>query len=46
MSANFSARDMVDTTAGEISREIFVNEDIYEEEKVRIFGRAWLYVGH
>jgi len=41
-----SARDLVDTSAGEISREIFVNEDIYEQEKTRIFGRAWLYVGH
>ena len=41
-----SARDMVNTAVGEISREIFVNEDIYEEEKVRIFSRAWLYVGH
>ena len=28
-----SARDLIDTAAGEISREIFVNEDIYEEEK-------------
>ena len=41
-----SARDLVDTAAGEISREIFVNEDVYEEEKARIFSRAWLYVGH
>ena len=45
-STSSSARDMVDTAAGEISREIFVNEDIYEEEKARIFGRAWLYVVH
>jgi phenylpropionate dioxygenase-like ring-hydroxylating dioxygenase large terminal subunit len=45
-STDFSAREMVDTAAGEISREIFVNEDIFEEEKVRIFSRAWLYVGH
>jgi len=41
-----SARDLVNTAAGEISREIFVNEDVYAEEKVRIFSRAWLYVGH
>jgi phenylpropionate dioxygenase-like ring-hydroxylating dioxygenase large terminal subunit len=45
-STSSSARDLVDTTVGEISREIFVNEDIYEEEKARIFSRAWLYVGH
>ena len=40
------AHDLVDTTNGEISREIFVSEDIYEEEKERIFTRAWLYIGH
>ena len=42
----FSARDMVDTTKGEISREIFVNKNIYEAEKEQIFTRSWLYVGH
>ena len=45
-STQFSARDMVDFRQGEISREIFVNEDIYQEEKEQIFTRAWLYVGH
>ena len=29
---------LVDLTAGEISREIFVNEDIYAEEQERIFA--------
>ena len=37
---------LVDLQAGEISREIFVNEDIYAEEQERIFARAWLHVGH
>jgi phenylpropionate dioxygenase-like ring-hydroxylating dioxygenase large terminal subunit len=41
-----AARDLVDTANGEISREIFVNEEIYREELERIFTRAWLYVGH
>jgi phenylpropionate dioxygenase-like ring-hydroxylating dioxygenase large terminal subunit len=41
-----SARSLVDVTNGEISREIFVNESIYQEEQERIFSRAWLYVGH
>ena len=41
-----SANDLVDAANGEISREIFVNESIYQEEKERIFARAWLYVGH
>ena len=45
-STNNSARNLVDMTEGEISREIFVNEEIYEQEKERIFTRAWLYIGH
>jgi nitrite reductase/ring-hydroxylating ferredoxin subunit len=37
---------LVNLPAGEISREIFVNDDIYAEEQERIFARAWLHVGH
>jgi phenylpropionate dioxygenase-like ring-hydroxylating dioxygenase large terminal subunit len=38
--------DLVDLTTGQISREIFVNEDIYAEEQERVFARSWLFVGH
>ena len=44
--SNGSMKSLVDLTAGEISREIFVNKSIYEQEKEHIFARAWLYVGH
>ncbi len=37
---------LVDADGGRISREIFVNEAIYEEEQERVFARAWLFVGH
>ena len=37
---------LVDLKAGRISREIFVNEEIYREELERLFARAWLFVGH
>jgi nitrite reductase/ring-hydroxylating ferredoxin subunit len=37
---------LVDLAAGQISREIFVNEEIYQEEQERVFTRAWLFVGH
>jgi len=37
---------LVDLAAGRISREIFVNEEIYQEELERVFTRAWLFVGH
>lgn len=41
-----SAKSLVDLQRGEISREVFVNQDLYQEELERIFARAWLYVGH
>src|SRR4029077_10460767 len=37
---------LVDLKTGQISREIFVNDQIYAEEQERIFARAWLFVGH
>lgn len=39
-------QNLVNGQRGEISREIFVNEDIYQQERERVFGRAWLYIGH
>ncbi|MBF6571238.1 MAG: aromatic ring-hydroxylating dioxygenase subunit alpha [Candidatus Binataceae bacterium] len=41
-----SAKSLVDFARGEISREVFVNEEIYQEELERVFTRGWLYVGH
>ena len=37
---------LVDLASGQISREIFVNDEIYAEEQEQIFARAWLFVGH
>src|SRR5437867_11136363 len=37
---------LVDLGKGLISREIFVNEEIYAQELERLFARAWLFVGH
>lgn len=36
----------VDTRSGTVKREIFVDEEIYKQEKSRIFGRCWLYLVH
>ncbi|MEE8466632.1 MAG: aromatic ring-hydroxylating dioxygenase subunit alpha, partial [Dehalococcoidia bacterium] len=36
----------VNLSTGQISREIFVNEDIYQEELEQVFARSWLFVGH
>ena len=37
---------LVDVDRGIISREIFVNEEIYRREQEQIFARAWLFIGH
>ena len=37
---------IVNLEQGRISREIFVNDDIYAQEQERVFARAWLFVGH
>ena len=39
-------RALVDTEKGTISREIFVNTDIYQQELERVFARTWLFIGH
>src|SRR6266542_2765658 len=36
---------LVEYEGGKVSREIFVNQDIYDEEQEKIFARAWLFVG-
>jgi len=41
-----SAWDLVNLEEGEISREAFVNAEIYEEELERIFTRGWVFIGH
>jgi phenylpropionate dioxygenase-like ring-hydroxylating dioxygenase large terminal subunit len=37
---------LVDADIGRVQREIFVNEEIYQEELEKVFGRAWLFIGH
>src|SRR5262249_11172221 len=41
-----SLPDLVDVDRGIVSREIFVDEDVYPQEQQQIFARAWLFVGH
>ena len=36
----------VNLSTGEISREIFVNEEIYQQELEQVFARSWLFIGH
>ena len=37
---------LVDLEKGQISRKIFVNEEIYRQEQEQLFARAWLFIGH
>ena len=36
---------LVDREKGLISRDIFVDEELYAIEQERVFARAWLFVG-
>src|SRR5947207_3375668 len=39
-------KKLVDNEGGTVSREIFCNQDIYDQEMEQIFARSWLFVGH
>jgi phenylpropionate dioxygenase-like ring-hydroxylating dioxygenase large terminal subunit len=41
-----SIRDAMDPDHGVISREIFVDRDVYQDELNKLFTRVWLFVGH
>jgi nitrite reductase/ring-hydroxylating ferredoxin subunit len=41
-----SIHSLVDLEQGLVSREVYVNEEIYAQELQQIFRRAWLFVGH
>ena len=37
---------VIDPTAGKIDRRIFSEQAIYDDEMAKIFGQAWLMIGH
>lgn len=39
-------RDYVDADGGLIRGEIFVNQEIYQEELKQVFARSWLFLAH
>src|SRR5687768_15345745 len=39
-------RSLVDAEQGLVSRDIFVDDEIYQQELEQIFARTWLFVGH
>ena len=40
------AKRWVDDEIGLLDRSIFTDQEIYQEELEKIFGRAWLFIGH
>ena len=46
MDKHGTAKSLVDVETGQISREIFVSDDLYQQEQEQVFARAWLFVGH
>jgi phenylpropionate dioxygenase-like ring-hydroxylating dioxygenase large terminal subunit len=40
------ANRLVDFASGQVSRRIFIEPEIYQEELERIFARCWLYLCH
>mgnify|MGYP003315961732 CR=1 FL=1 len=41
-----SGSSLVDLKSGQVSREIFVSDEIYQQELEQVFMRSWLFVGH
>ncbi len=41
-----TVEELVDETAGRVSRRIYTDPDIYELEQERLFRRAWGFLGH
>ncbi|MBM3941229.1 MAG: Rieske 2Fe-2S domain-containing protein, partial [SAR202 cluster bacterium] len=38
--------DIIDPNTGMLERRIFIDQDVYDEEMEKVFGRAWLMVAH
>ena len=39
-------KGMVDTEHGMLDRRIYTDQEVYQQELEKIFGRAWLCIGH
>ena len=37
---------VIDPASGKLDRRIFSDQAVYDEEMEKIFGRAWLMIGH
>jgi phenylpropionate dioxygenase-like ring-hydroxylating dioxygenase large terminal subunit len=39
-------RSFIDVERGTVSRELYINEDVFQMEMEQIFRRCWLFLGH
>ncbi|MGH9028931.1 MAG: aromatic ring-hydroxylating oxygenase subunit alpha, partial [Acidimicrobiales bacterium] len=39
-------RSFIDTERGTVSRELYINPDVFQMEMEQIFRRCWLFLGH
>lgn len=46
MSLTNKQYSVIEPGTGKLDRSIFVDEDVYQEELEKIFGRAWQMIGH
>lgn len=46
MTTEADLAEKVDWTNGSVSADIFFDQDVYDQELERVFGRSWLVVGH
>ena len=37
---------VIDPATGKLDRRIFSDQGVYDDEMEKIFGRAWLMIGH
>ena len=37
---------IIDPATGKLDRRIFSDQAIYDDEMAKVFGRAWLMIGH
>ena len=46
MAVSSEKYNVIDLDTGQLDRRIFSDNDIYQEELEKIFGRAWMMIGH
>src|SRR5581483_10742513 len=44
--SSISITSLVDPETGTISRELFVSQELYDQEQEKVFTHTWLFVGH